>query len=471
MSDFTPLEELEKDPHLITVEEKAPSWAHTFGWSFTQLMLALALFVMAFALLYWNENKTLLETLRLSEGSKLVVSLPSDQPDSDNNGQLVHVSGVVSTKDVLSDELFYLSANVIALNRIVEMYQWQEEGPQDGEAGAVSYSKVWSKQPIVSSKFRQPQGHSNPKMELSSSSYVAENVFLGGFVLSDSFIAQLSGVEDYPLVEDDYVKINPDMSSFKLYRGMYYRGANPETPEIGDIRVRYTALKHGQTVSVVGMQNVDRIETFNTDYSAIKLLAPGVIDADTMLRQEVKARPVSDIWWLRFAGWSVMLVSIWMALGSFVVLHHIMPFVSGLVGYNKFEMSFFVSLAQALLTVAVAWVNYQAAFGLGLIVVSCSLMISTAFLQKESEKRAKKRKRSRKEEPEEESFNDFAPLEISESPASSDANDGMIAIDLDEEDKRPEQISDDVPVDVPEEAAPKKLPVKFRFLKKENPEG
>ncbi|NBO18788.1 MAG: hypothetical protein EBV03_06105, partial [Proteobacteria bacterium] len=326
MSEFTPLNSDfdPNDPHLIVVEEKKPSFFDRFGAAFTLLVLAILLFLVAFGILFWNENKTVIETLRLSEGSRLVVSLQSDQPDSDNNGQLVHLTGKTNTQDILADELFYMSANAIKMLRIVEMYQWQEQpDPGAGNQSAVNYEKVWSTRPISSSKFKQVQGHNNPPMDLESNEYVAQNVTLGSFILSEGFILQLAGYEDYPLTAEDYAKINPEMAAFKYHQGGFYRGTNPDAPEVGDVRVRYKVLYPGKEVSVIGMQNLDRLETFHTDYSAIKMLTEGAIDADTMLRREVNARDVRMIWWLRFGGWIAMLASVWMALYSFGVLRNV----------------------------------------------------------------------------------------------------------------------------------------------------
>lgn len=392
MAEFIPSDNFFPE-QIVIQEEKEPSWVDKFGTSFAVLVVAVAIFLGSFGLLLWNEYKTVEEVWRLNEGSRLVVSLNSDQPDSDTNGQLVHFTGRVNTDDVLSDEIFYISVNGVKLARVVEMYQWVEElnKPEDGksddkERRSFTYVKAWSQKQIDSNRFRQLQGHTNPPMEIFSSEYVANNVNVGGFVLSAPFVAQLNDYVDFPMTRETYAQIAPDMQQFKLHGTEFYKGVNPDMPEVGDVRVRYLIVKPGKLVSVIGMQNLDKLDVYHTDYSSIKLMTDGKVDADTMLRREVNARDVKLIWGIRFIGWFLIMVSIGMVLYSFNVLAHVLPLVGGLVGYNNYEMSFFLSLAFTLMTVATAWINYRPAFSGGLMVLGVSLIIVSTFLKKRSRK-------------------------------------------------------------------------------------
>lgn len=475
---FTP-----EDPHLMSHEEKKPSWVDKFGSSFGLLVIASLLFLSSFAIIFWNENKSVIENWRLSEATRLVVSLNSDTPDSDNNGQLVHVTGVAQTTDMLSDELFYMSASAIKLQRVVEMYQWQEDTTpvNGGSVSAPAYIKVWSVNPIDSSKFKILQGHSNPAMEIRSNEYVAENVRVGGFTLAMPFITQFSKYEDYPMTPDDYSKINPEMSSFRYHKGIFYYGKNPDEPEVGDIRVRYRTVMPGREVSVIGMQDLDRMEEYHTDYSIIKLLSEERMDANTMLRRDANARDISVVWWLRFGGWVGMLVSIWLALSSFAVLWHVFPLLKGLVGYNNFEMSFFLSLALAQMTVAFAWFNFQFAFAVGLLVLSCSLVMATAFLKKQDERNQRKKKKRRKAvdadvdevgenddglaSDESEAIEEERLQELPEEAIAQEAVSDEQTEELNSEDEQLAQEAEDDDDFVLAPVAKKPLPAKLRFIK------
>lgn len=378
----------ENDPNLIRHEEKRSGWMDKFGMAFGQMVLAIIIFLIAFAILFSNEERTVIETWRLNEGGRLVVPLSSDVPDSDNNGQLVHLTAKVTTREVLSDELFFMSAKAIKLRRIMEMFQWREV--EDAE-GSISYEKAWSQHKINSLKFKKVQGHNNPDVEFNNNEYVSHDVMIGRFNLSESHVLKLENFERYTLTQSDYMRINPEMGDYVLHENTFFKGDNPKAPEVGDLRVWYEVVKPGQEVSVIGLQNVDSIQPYNTDYNVIRVVDFGQVDADTMFRKEVKARDVSVIWWLRFAGWIGMLVSVWMMLNSFEVLHHIFPFIHRLVGYSNFELAFFASLSFVLLTIAFSWIHYQPAFGLGLIVLSTSLIVSTALLSKMQDKMDRRR--------------------------------------------------------------------------------
>jgi hypothetical protein len=372
------------------------TWVNRFGSAFAALFLAIFLFLASFALILWNEKQSVEESWRLNEGGRLVVPLSSDQPDGENNTQLIHVTGTLTTSDIVSDEIFYISVNAVKMQRVVEMYQWFEEESDGANEKAVSpegsshkyaYSKKWSARPVPSAKFAVPQGHSNPPMTLKGNEYVASQVKVGGFTLSLPFIDQLNDYQDYPMTPETFAKINPElMTDYKLNGSEFYMGADPSAPEVGDIRVRYRVVMPGTTVSVIGKQDGDKIETFHTDYSAIKIITEGKVDADTMFRKEANARDASLTWQLRIFSWMLMYISIVLALYPVKILSLVLPFIHALVGYNPWVLGFYVSLSLALITVAMAWINYRSALALGLLVMGCAVMIMTSFLKKKQPK-------------------------------------------------------------------------------------
>lgn len=380
-------------------EEQHPKhhpWVNRFGSAFGALFLAIILFLASFALILWNEKQAVEESWRLNEGGRLILPLQADQPDAENNGQLIHMSGAVTTNDVVSDEIFYISVNAVKMQRVVEMYQWNEEESTDpGDKAAVSpdgssrkylYTRVWSARPISSAKFAVIQGHANQPMSLKGNEYVASTVKVGGFTLTTPFIDQLNNYQDYPMTPETFARINPELDEYKLNGSEFYLGANPAAPEIGDIRVRYRVVLPGNVISVIGKQNDDKIETYHTDYSAIKIVADGKVDADTMFRKEVNARDASLTWQLRVFSWLLMYTSIVLALYPARILSMVLPFIGVLVGFNPWVLALFVSLAFALMTVAMGWLNYRPALALGLLVMGCAVMIMTCFLQKKQPK-------------------------------------------------------------------------------------
>ena len=113
----------------------------------------------------------------------------------DNDQALVYVTGKATTKAILKDELFNISANVLKLKRTVKMYQWKEEKTDT----TYKYKKIWSQHLIDSTKFKQ-KGYNNPTtMPYKSKTSIARTIRVGAFRLSKSLISQLTNFEPLKL--------------------------------------------------------------------------------------------------------------------------------------------------------------------------------------------------------------------------------------------------------------------------------
>ena len=102
------------------------SWGSRLGSSIKGIGFGLLIFVLAFPLLFWNESRAVKVARTLDEGQGIVQPTLSTTVDPNLEGKLVHMSGLASTQDVLSDAGFGVSASAIKLRSVVEMYQWKE---------------------------------------------------------------------------------------------------------------------------------------------------------------------------------------------------------------------------------------------------------------------------------------------------------------------------------------------------------
>ena len=105
-------------------------------------ILGLLFIVASVWLLFWNEGNSLETYEMLKEGASKVIEVSSEQVDVQNNGKLIHISGLAETEEILSDEKFGITFKGIALNRIVEMYQWKEEEKEKKKSAPVLRSYV-----------------------------------------------------------------------------------------------------------------------------------------------------------------------------------------------------------------------------------------------------------------------------------------------------------------------------------------
>jgi hypothetical protein len=122
-----------------------------------------------------------------------VVAVFADEENPDNDSALVHVSGLATTSETLTDPYFNVSATAIKLRRRVEMFQWVEDAEEttkkkmggDTETKVTChYSKGWKPNTIESSEFANPKDPGNPGTRVyAPARQTANNVTLGAFRL------------------------------------------------------------------------------------------------------------------------------------------------------------------------------------------------------------------------------------------------------------------------------------------------
>lgn len=306
------------------------------GKNAVRLMLGTFCFVASLLLLIWNEGCSV-EAMRLRH--------PLIPPEP------FEVSGGISTREMLSDEVFYLSVNAAKLVRVVEMYQWQQ-GAEEG----VGYGQVWSEIPIDSTAFAEPGGHVNPPMPYRSATYGALAARVGKVTLSEKLAMQLPGAQDYPLTEDSLSKINPELTGFTLYKGTYYRGENPDTPEIGDLRVRFKAVLPGDRVSISGQ------------------LQDGVLDVvPDKAAQQVTHTPAIT-WSLRLGGWLAMFVGLMLVFVSLRMHGGNLPVVGAMAARRMNVLAMVMATSLTLIIIAMIWFAHTPVMSMVLLMLACGVI-------------------------------------------------------------------------------------------------
>jgi hypothetical protein len=143
-------------------EVTTTGWFSRLAGSVRSVLFGLILFGAAFPLLWWNEGRAVRVAESLDEGAGAVVSVSTDGVESENDGELVHLSGLARTEDVLKDADFGISETGLKLIRSVEMYQWTESveqtkkkktGGKEETRTTYRYKRKWSATPIDSSRF------------------------------------------------------------------------------------------------------------------------------------------------------------------------------------------------------------------------------------------------------------------------------------------------------------------------------
>jgi hypothetical protein len=219
-------------------------------------VVGLGLFFCSFLVLWWNEGNVVAEQGALSEMRSKAVAGSAKAPKPGHNGKLIHAVGELKGSPV-GDELL-VAGDYLVLERTVEMFQWIEKKKSESQGNnktktTYSYEKGWESGRNDSSKFAEPRGHSNPEPSVKDKRTTTRKASFGAF-------------DGLPLLEQlaptAAVPLTPKMLKAKTIGALtaaiddgyvMLRRGGQGAPSIGDLRVRYRALKPG-TFSAIGLQ-------------------------------------------------------------------------------------------------------------------------------------------------------------------------------------------------------------------------
>ncbi|EXJ14420.1 TMEM43 family protein [Imhoffiella purpurea] len=368
-------------------QTSSTSWFGRLGRSMKGILFGGLLAIAAFPLLWWNEGRAIDRTHTLEAGRSAVISAAADAVDPAHEDRLIHTSGLATTDEILEDATFGVAVEALRLRRRVEMYQWRQHKSTSTSRGSggteetettYRYDKEWADHWIDSGTFEYRAGHENPsRMPFGSEDYEASEVTLGAFRLGKDFVDQIDAFEPYRPTETAAVP-----PGFEPYGDGYYRGT-PQSPEIGDIRVRFASVGP-TTVSLVGRQVLDGIEIAHMPKGTISLLELGRVDSETMFAKALDANAALT-WGLRFAGILLLWIGLKIVLEPLRVLADIVPLVGGIVGAGTSLVAGLVALSLGFVTIAVAWIFYRPLLAGGLIAAALVLLGLSAFKIKRAE--------------------------------------------------------------------------------------
>lgn len=330
----------------------------------------------------------------LEDGQEIVISLnnPNNLTAITNTrGQLIYVSGQLSSMDVLEDPDFGVGSNSsLKLNREVEMYQWKEtsstrtvktSGGGERRETTYSYDRVWSSTLINSDSFRQTNGHENPRnwayepLEL-----VSDSITLGSFLLTNDVVAKFNW---FTTVQDlDPSTVRDDINVTTYNYGYFVGSGSQNAPQIGDSQVEFEQVLP-DTVSIVGLsrggtENATIDEYPTKRQGTILLVRRGEFTAAELFLQ-AEAENEQLTWILRFVGWLAMFVGILLILQPFATFVDVIPFVGSCMEGGLTKCVFplvaaIISIPTAAICIAIGWLAYRPIIAVPILVVSLGLI-------------------------------------------------------------------------------------------------
>jgi len=354
-------------------EITSESWFDRILGSLMGIIFGLILIAISIFLLYWNESRAVTTARALKEASSAVVNVEPETVNPANDKKFIHVSGEVNATQTVGDPIFTVSAPAIRLKRKVEMYQWKEVvqsetrkklGGGTETAKTYNYEKAWSNSIIDSSKFKIAEEHYNPREMLArDDNFSAPLVTLGGFKLTSSLIAKMSGDEADQLTEDDLKKLPPALETkAKLDGSGFYFGSDPASPAIGDQRVTFKILRPG-VFSVLARQTGNTFEPYPTKSGrSIERVETGSISADIMF-QHAATENTLLAWGLRLVGFLLMAWGIGLILNPISVFADVIPLIGDILGMSVAFVALLLAAVFSTVTIAIAWIVVRPILG------------------------------------------------------------------------------------------------------------
>ncbi|KAJ1110747.1 hypothetical protein NDU88_008093, partial [Pleurodeles waltl] len=117
----------DKAEHVKITSRQKPGFLGRLSETSGGMLIGLVVFSLSFYVHFTNEGRAVKTAASLDEGLSIVVSLDTvNRVEPQNEGRLVHLSGVLSTSKPLNDPNYGISIECVKLKRQVEMYQWIE---------------------------------------------------------------------------------------------------------------------------------------------------------------------------------------------------------------------------------------------------------------------------------------------------------------------------------------------------------
>ena len=351
------------------------------------VVVGFILFIVSFGLLYWNEGR-----VDLSNIAKTAVEINSATVSAESalNGKLISTTGVVNSNEVIGDNLFLKADKFIAAERKVETYAWVEHeetksktniGGSETTETTYTYRKEWTEMPKSSESFRHPEGHENPQKSLDSYTNKATAATIGVYnfepssvILPDFAKVQLNEQntilsQGAILANDSYVFIRKSES------GVF------ENPQVGDLRLSYSALRPGFNGTIFGKLSGSRIDSyFDQDGNHLYQLFVGT-------REEGIATLHSEYtkmtWILRLVGFLLMWFGLSALFGPISVLLDILPIFGALSRSLIGIITFVVSLILTMVTILVSMlVHNLVALIISLVITIGAIIAFFIFMKK-----------------------------------------------------------------------------------------
>lgn len=328
--------------------------------SFLGSVVGLLLIIGSPIFLFLNEGKAVKMAEALDHIAHVVHHVGSHHIDPNNNGKLVHVDGPCDIQEPAQDSILQVPVKPAVLVRQVQCYKKFEY--KDKKTGAVRSEERWV-------KVHHEQGSINSQV------FYAKKVVVGKYQLSQQLIEEMKGFQKQfvPISKKVIQKQNQGpvyqdfLNSFKIKKGVLYRGKNIDSPQVGDMKISYYEVRP-KDVSVIAKQEEGRLEAYQPEQDVsfmfqndFTFIQAGLVSAQNMLlaREHNVAHKINL---RRIFGIICVLVGFLLFFGPLTTLVSWIPLVNGIVGLGVLITSLMFTTAISILSISAGWLVYRPMF-------------------------------------------------------------------------------------------------------------
>ena len=340
------------------------------GGAFAGVLLGIAMLLGAVGVLWANEGRA--DLSKIAQDAIVVAAGPAP---TEAQGQMVGITGRLEVVEAAFDADFGVRGDYLALNRKVEMYAWDEDEDDD----SYSYNTEWTTSPASSSGFEYPAGHENPAMPYQAATLYAHTGQVNGHTF-DPARAHLTGAESIVLGEEVRLPQWGHVEGMYLYIG-YYGFVAPSRPAVGDVRISYTAVPAGGTVTLYGLLQGDRVDPFIQDKAQLYGIWGGshAEALATMHREYVMIG-----WAMRVGGFLLMWFGLNLLVSPLTNLLGYVPLLGRLGRGAIWIVTFVIALVVSLVIMLVSFVAHRWYLILAIVLVGIGAAVFFVLRQRKA---------------------------------------------------------------------------------------
>jgi hypothetical protein len=367
-------------------ETHSTGYGENIGNSFKGILFGFFLIIASIVLLSYNENRSINQTLALEEMQSKIVTLPDIKYDIKYENSPVLIQGDVLPKKALQDTQFKVKSDGLSLHRQVAMYQWREHKTTESRdklgggtetVTTYDYVKEWSSRGVDSSSFRHPQNHQNPPMTVDAKRFTTD-ANIGDFYLSKNIINHFANSSS-PITLSS---VPNEIDGFSNHQTFLYKGADINTPAIGDIKITYTQTPKG-VYSIVGMAKDKTILPYlSQNDKDFLFVRAGEVSANQIFQEEFSSNTMLT-WILRAVGLFLMFFGFMLIMGPLATLANVIPMFGSLVEGASALVAGVLTLLLGSIVIAIAWFASRPLLSLAIIGVGIGLTMLMGRFKKE----------------------------------------------------------------------------------------